>query len=67
MTEKYKKLYKNRGIAMGISLEGTLIRSDVSVTDAALAQSSRQMHLRCRSIRQYYLPRSLQLMWFFFA
>lgn len=38
MTEKYKKLYKNRGIAMGISLEGTW---KVILTDGTAAQ----MHL----------------------
>lgn len=38
MTEKYKKLYKNRGIAMGISLAGTW---KVILTDGTAAQ----MHL----------------------
>ena len=38
MTEKYKKLYKNRGIAMGISLVGTW---KVILTDGTAAQ----MHL----------------------
>ena len=38
MTEKYKKLFKNRGIAMGISLEGTW---KVILTDGTAAQ----MHL----------------------
>ena len=35
MTEKYKKLYKNRGIAMGISLAGTW---KVILTDGTAAQ-----------------------------
>lgn len=38
MTEKYKKIYKNRGIAMGISLVGTW---KVILTDGTAAQ----MHL----------------------
>ena len=41
MTEKYKKLYKNRGIAMGISLAGTW---KVILTDASAGNFGRERH-----------------------